>query len=315
MITNWGYAKDTPDGNENEKGQWSRTIKFVAECDSVFDGPNVVLNYYLCPQRGDSYRFQGPDRWEYDFGCIVVDRKATRPDENFPIWEITISYKTPEDKDEEEDPLDEAVEARGSGESYKEVAEGTASSSSGGGNFDNAISNSAGEPFRNPTPEKETGYNVLSLVKNYPIDYDILALNDDYAFSVSSDAFFGRPAGKWMMFPATWELKRKEPTKNLPNGRDYIRVTFTFKNKKGGWKLELLDCGSYYIGDGPLAGKRVAFKGVDGQPYLGLLDGFGGKLPDGGQPVFLPPKKIQPEKAFAALNLPNDLASCKKLLR
>ncbi|WP_254513843.1 hypothetical protein [Anatilimnocola floriformis] len=316
MITEWGYAQDTPDSKQNEKGIWNRTLKFVATCSSLFDADVIVLDYPLCPQIGDTYRFDGPAQYEYDAGCVVTDRQATRRDANQPVWDVTITYKTPEaEKPQNDDPINEPVEAKGSGESFKEVAQGTISSSQDMA-FNGAICNSAGEPFRNPTPEKESGYNVLTLVKNYPITFDILALNEDYAYHVSTDTFFGRPKGQWMMFPCTWELKRKEPTKQLPLGRDYIRVTFTFKNKKKGWKLELCDIGSFYLGaaGSPVAGKKMAFKGNDGQPYLGLLDGQGGKNPDGAPAVFLPPKMIQGEKAFSVLNLPNSLAECKKFL-
>ena len=70
-----------------------------------------------------------------------------------------------------------------------------------------------------------------------------------------------------------------------PKDGGAIRLTKSYRKLQVGWHKVLADVGYRYIDDSlgntdtPILEKTVAFKDSDGNPFIGFLDGFGGKHP------------------------------------
>jgi hypothetical protein len=139
----------------------------------------------------------------------------------------------------------------------------------------NLICNSAGDPY-NPPIRKDDSRPVLTVVKNYPAPFD-LALADDYRDTINSTPFFGVPPGR---------VKCRAPRASRqfhPVIGEFYRVTFQFDFNRDGWNAKPLDEGFRYLSGAQLV---AAFDGNSLASEPVLLDGEGGRLAVGGDPVY-----------------------------
>lgn len=161
---------------------------------------------------------------------------------------------------------------------------------------------SAGEVFV-PSPHMDQSRLVLTITRNEDILSPHPALALAFIDKCNSDNFWG--ASPYQVRCVAITAQRQE--KQLPQGVVYpfIRATYTFKFMPT-WNIQLLDKGHYWrelVTNNPLTYKRKPFQDTQGNQIEGLLDGNGGKLADGGTPVW---KTIQAYgfMPFNLLNLP-----------
>jgi hypothetical protein len=145
----------------------------------------------------------------------------------------------------------------------------------------NPIINSSHEGF-DPPVTREFYDEVLTITRNEAW-YDRVNLMP-YKGAVSSDSFYG--------FDAGWAKVTDITAEYVTLGEfTYAVVTYEIQIRYDGWKKRILDRGfrvySGADGDGNPAYEQV--RGTDGTPLTEpvLLDGSGGKLADGANPVWL----------------------------
>lgn len=155
-----------------------------------------------------------------------------------------------------------------------------------------AIVNSAGDYFDPPITTDDTR-PVLKIVRNEATYDPILA--DNWKDRVNEDAW-------WIFKPGT--VKAGEFTAELaynPECGFYFVVSYEFEINPDGWKRKVLDQGLRTLD--PDTDKVAAILDDKGQPVSSpvLLDGNGGKLASGDDPVFME-FEIYKTATFADLN-------------
>lgn len=221
------------------------------------------------------------------------------------IWMVDVEYDTDTKSDEEQEqeepdnPLDEQPDVEWDSDQFTKPLNKDIEG--------NSVTNSSDEPF-DPLPEVDDSRNVLRVTRNEVANPIFLA--QSYANAINSDTFLGAPAGYVKAKP----VRASRQTKRLKDGTLQVywkcSYEFHFKDPTGDetWDLELLDQGYRTIFD----------EGGDvGEIYLGitdsndlpiskpvLLNGSGGALSHGAQPVFRSFKAYH-RKSFAAFNLQN----------
>lgn len=162
---------------------------------------------------------------------------------------------------------------------------------------------SAKEPF-DPQPDLDEHILTLTVTRNEP-NYNAL-LSILYAGVTNSDNFppYGVPAGKALMLP--WRA-----TRQFRNGVFYWKVKYEVHFRKKGWDLRLVDHGSYYWDasalpagelDYRLGAKKIRFRDEFGASTTGLLNGRGGKLAVGSDPIIMTINE-KAKAPFGPLNL------------
>ncbi len=158
--------------------------------------------------------------------------------------------------------------------------------------------NSAEQPFA-PAPMVETGYPILTIVRNEEawnaegMTYWAHAVNDATFMGYDRDRVQILPPtakilwhGRTKYYRTTWRMRFK-PLETL---RVYNPLTDAVEDRKASWQTQLLDAGFYRLNKpevGPPTIVPIYRNGhrVSNQPAL--LDGRGQVLDVGGQPVYL----------------------------
>jgi hypothetical protein len=154
-----------------------------------------------------------------------------------------------------------------------------------------------------PPPEMDQSRLILTITRNEDISTPHLALSMIYLDKLNADVFWGATSGQVKCKNITTQRQVQQ----LPDGSQftYLRSTYTFEFRQS-WDIQLLDKGSFYMHQVTMADptpQPVHFHSIEGQPIDGLLDGNGGKLADGGNPIWL---TVRPYDSlpFTYLNLP-----------
>ena len=258
---------------------------FVVESDADGVGAREVSFCTGLPFLGHAYSTDN----ENDPLVRCISRSAAPVDRHRRLWEVTVGYSS---KHEDQDPNEDNGEEEQLEFEPPEVSltftrktraiTGAATLTDSYGvvvaNAFGGVTTSAGEPF-DPPAEEEIFLPVLTISRN-EINANF-ALWNDYSNSVNSVAFLGAP-------PRTVRLAveaRKQYKKNLR----YYRVSYVCEFDDLTWDLQLLDIGSWYLeagAGGVIERKYFLTEDDPPQPRLGLLNGFGVPLEDGGNPVF-----------------------------
>lgn len=166
--------------------------------------------------------------------------------------------------------------------------------------------NSAKEPF-DPQPDYDDHILTLTVTRNEPTYNPVRAIA--YAGAKNSDTFLGVPPGMCLMLP--WRA-----TRHFKNGVFYNKVRYEIHFSERGWDLRLVDHGSYYWDASALGGgapgevlpdyrtgaKKIHFRDEFQVLTTGLLNGRGGKLAAGADPVILTLKRNK-KAPFSPLGL------------
>jgi len=302
-------------------GEHELVIKFRVFANSVFVGPIEVVTCPGLPIQGDLYAYGAEFHPTARCRTVVPERQYP----NSTVWIVTATYRTPELKGgggSGGDGADRADSGGGSGEEQD-------------GQFENPMLEipemewgdetiqipitqvydtstasiipckaSNGEIFV-PAPVKEENRMTLTITRNEHILSAHPATGLQYQQTVNSDVFWGSPAGTVKCQSITFNRQAKQlALYTIP----YLRVKYVFKFLSD-WDKLILDSGSFYKESVGTAERKIRFKGDDGQPIQGLLDGTGHKLADGGTPVYI---RIRPylRQKFAPLLLPQSPADC-----
>lgn len=270
-----GQMTETRDG-------LSMTREFLVNTDDLRDGPITVLNAPGLPLVGNSYA-AATESHPYLF---CVRRRPDRVNPKSSQWVVACEYETPTTQLQRPDtPEFELPSIRtDSYPTHEELEE----------DLDGVrIANGAGDPFR-PAYRRTVHWPTLFISRNEPVNSPILATQKAYQGRISSDVFWGDPAGKWLCA----RIRSNLVTRLLSNGTKYpyLRVDYEF-HYADTWQYEPLNKGYYYLNG---AGKRLAFKTADGREYEGLLA-------ENGQTTIVPHYmefRVTPSAAFAGLQLP-----------
>jgi hypothetical protein len=282
---------------------------FVVETDSDHTGAREVSFCPGLPFLG--YQYQTST--EYDPLARCISRNAAPVGNSRRLWEVTVNYSSKHDDPEEENNEEESLELEPPEVSFDfatrmrvvQQASQILSSTDEGVVLDNeygAPTTSAGEPF-DPPPEIEEHFPVLTITRNELF----LNVNQirDYVNCVNSDNFQGGG-------PRTVKLNGISTRKQYKKNLRYWRTTYTLEFRPDTWDLQLLDIGSYslrFVVDPEditnVTTERVYFLTDDDppQPRLGLLDGAGNPLSDGGTPVFRRFPNVYTSRPFNVLQL------------
>ena len=276
----------------------SLSKKFLVYVSSPLDGPITVALAPGIPTIGSSWIY-GNEYHEYS---RVLSYNCDRLEGTDYAWHVTVNYGLREnDELSTYDPELAQPEASMGSEVDSVPALGTFNGSQF--TYSGGLRNSAGEAYE-PAPTRRVSRSTLAITRNEHITTDVMATKFQYESRVNTDTFWGWAPGYVVCDAITTAITYVEIPQERGGGiYPYLRTTYNFVFDPFGWHPKIVDQGSYYIDDDD---NKVAFTTDDGQPINGLLDGSGGKLPDGDDPVF-EEKKVQPQIAFSGLQLPRSL--------
>lgn len=300
-----GTAQELPDSPSGQLGedQHSFTRRFIVETSSYGDGPLVAVNAAGIPPLFSTYAIAN----EFHLYARVRNISAERASPNSLFWIVECEYQTKseEDEDQDDNPLAELPEIRLGFTTKEEIVQGELTGSLKD-DLSKGIKNSAGEVFENP-PTRTVSQMVLTITRNEAIAAPHPATALSYVDTVASGAFFGQAAKTARMVGISVDRQVKQ----LKDGSifPYLKTSYNIQFKDEGWKVKLLDHGSYYL---DAQDNKISFKTEEGaEPYLGLLDGAGGKLASAADPVFLDPLQVYVEKDWSGLGLPSSFTEGK----
>lgn len=260
-------------GNRTEKGDYEFNRVFYVLTQTMNVGPFGVLSAVdpvtgmAVPGDFDDYH-AGDDA----LGFAFVKSKTARRDRVQPrLWIVEVRYSTAKDTQERqiaENPLDRPAVYSWDSVTYQKVVAKDKD--------DQAVVNSAGERF-SPLPTMDDNRPVLRVERNEATFNESRAI--DYQDAVNTDMFRGFDPGQAKVAKITG-------TTAYENSVFYWQVTYEIHFRREGWRLEILDEGTYTT---TALGVKLLFFDVRGQiMQSGLLDGHGNELADGSDPVFLP---------------------------
>lgn len=219
------------------------------------DGPSVFVGLGTLPREGASHP---------DFPGAFCKSIELSQQENGVEWLATLQYSS--EREDAEDPLDVKPQITWSGEMYSEaISQDTEG---------NAIVNSAGDYFVDPTPVKEKSHLIAKIVANTPVVPDWVLNYRDVVNSadITIDGLL-IPAGKAL-------IRRPEISpEKVKNELYYREVSFDVHIHPDGWNLKPLDAGFRQKVEGVL--EQITNSGDDEEPTTPVpLDGEGLALTD-----------------------------------
>lgn len=230
------------------------TAIYKIQCDDITDREDVVITADGCPYVGmDSAIIPG---------AKCTERNITEVGAG--VWDVEARFSYNYIKEPEEgDPWDATPTWNWSTETSEEPLLEDAQTG-------NAIVNSAKQSFRSP-PAHPIAIPVLT-IERYELTFNGQTILD-YTNHVNSATFWGATAGKVLCAGISAQQETLGDNK-------VWKVTYVFKFKCDtyGWKLRLMDEGSYYwegdVGDS----EKKPIKDDNMNNLVGLLDGHGHKL-------------------------------------
>lgn len=279
------------------------TRRFVVRSDSqADDGPQILTAPFL-PAYGDTHP-RNPLIFALDF-------EAEQDSKSWQKWIATIGYRVPErgESPDDDNPLliDPEISISQDFQPIAAVAEVDTTT----GVPTAPLANTAGEAY-DPAPEAELPITNIQISRNEAAAFSVstyLDLNN----SINNAAFgFGDYTFAALTVQVRAQIGTLQRYVSPVTGALtlYRRVSYVLRHNPLGWDISALDQGSYYLNadDDKIPFLTAIDRTADppittSEPYIGLLDGAGGKLPDGGTAVFNshPAKK---RRNFGVLNLP-----------
>ena len=247
------YIKEKPSRTSTiDKGVRSgqRTFQVVAEPG---DKEDTILAYTALPQVGSPH--DALQMW-----CV---KQSAKQQGNPKEWLATFDYSSEDQLSE--DPRNDPAEIDWDGEIYTEPVFKDRDG--------NAIVNSAGDYFIDPSPSREKTHAIARIKKNFGVLPSWWITHRD-ATNNAPITIDGIPVGQGLA-----RVYRPTASKEMErNGIKYREVTIEIHIHKNGWKLEPLDAGFRKIENGA----RVQITDANGdEPTTPVpLDGEGDVLSD-----------------------------------
>lgn len=271
-----------------------RAYKAGAILDVVTD----LLNDTVLPEKNDTY--------VDDTSMLVTNRDIASVDnEEGRCYDITITYSKPGQY-----PSEEQNVVRFSNATYTRVVDVAWNTSDKA--FTNAIINSAGDPFDPPVQQEYSNLRV-SITKNF-VDGSGFVVSNIQEFqntvNLNEETIVGMevPAKRARM--VNIEAYPFPYVNDFGNTTTFWKVTFLIEiyGEEWGANTRILDRGFNYLDD---SGIKQPYKVGDDDDQSSepvLLDGSGGQLGDGDDPVFLDFLTFEP-KDWSTLSIPSTLVS------
>lgn len=307
--------------SSDDIGSRNYTREFIVRCTTLADGPSVVLPAPGLPRLWQPFVFgNGFDQYALA-RTISCDRLLG----GTPDWVVKVEYRTANKSEitrAYDNPLVQLPEVETSTEKYqmpvyfvweREHRIGDPDDAPTGDYVRRACRASNSQVF-DPPPMRDLSRVVLTITRNESISLLHPSIDLAYSDALNADVFWDAPPGTWKCQGIT---TRRE-VKQLWNGVlfPYLRCTYRFEARQF-WDLFLLDAGSYYnelkttgsmlTNDLVTKNVRLQFLTDDGHPTVGPLDGKGGRLPEGDNPVYKM-YQIYQRLPFGALQLPQSFA-------
>ena len=276
-------------GGGQADGDRNTTVRYRVTTDSRSDGPLTVLGASGLPLRGEAYQF-GNESDNYIY-AQSAQASYQGEEQSLRVWFLDVTYNTQglstDPQQDKQDPLDwRPIVSTYSQKVRRPILRD---------DFGRLIASSAGEPY-DPVQEKDETKFMLRIQRN--VARHNPAFNATYKDAVNFEAFWGNPP-----LTVKVEVPGTASQKFAANGQKYYEETWEFAIEPRTWYIKLYDYGMYKIVDG----KRKTIKDEEDN-YLTspvLLDGNGGVLAVGANPVELAPFTVYTPKRFADLGLPN----------
>lgn len=275
---------------ENRSGstnaQWRRSYQrcFIVDVDSPFYGPKSVIaslpvaigqKYLILDDTGAVV--------ERDDGSFVQTIDVRVSSEDGCQWEATVTYGPFDANQQPQNPIDWPLKITHGFAKFENVVEEDIDG--------NAILNSA-EDYFDPPVTRDDSRPVMRIARNEKT-FDP-AISYQFKDAVNKNSFFGADPGT---------VKCADIAADLVFNPDigwFYSVSYDFEYNPDGWEKRILDQGMKYL-DASGNKSPVTEAGKPASSPV-LLDGDGGILPVGADPVFLT-YKVYPEEDFDILNL------------
>lgn len=283
-VISYNYHPDS--GGISGSGQ-SRTasVSYIVELDSPL-ASEYEAEYHTPVYLGQPYDHHGV----YIGHLRASSFSAERAQRNTGVWRVDVEYSTsPPDRDAENPLNDPPVISGGTTTVEVPVLNEVDHDWDQGA----ILTNSAGQPI-DPPPTKKQPVSTLSITRNEPLSSNPRRKAPSLTGAVNNSAWGEYKKGEAQIAGISYSQEWHYPEQGEP--WSYWNVTYSIEGFPGGHQLSIVDKGDYYRENG----EEKDFLTAEGNPYVGLLDGNGGKS---GSPVFLE-KQIYPEIAFSSLNLP-----------
>ena len=243
--------------------------------------------------------------------CTDITAKWAQPEDSHEVYLVTAKYETKsggDDEQEDENPLNDRPVKRWGARWVRLPVRFTNDKPK------QAIVNSVGQRF-DPQPEEDFQIASFSYQVNQAVYDENLAVEYRGAINDKPITIGGRRAEKYQVRIASITADNAER-----NGIRYwvVKITVEFADD---WRLLMVDEGlrktappsneegePKYLGNGRF-GEIVPIVDGEGNPITEpvLLDGKGGVLPEGAEPVLLEfQTAAKPYKSFAKIGLPRD---------
>ncbi len=308
------------------------TVQWLVATNDLNDGPQVVQGAAGLPAAFSTYAIGN----DVDIYARLREWKAWRLEDRSFQWIVEATYSTPEPKEGSREgntgtgagthqdtagdytnPLIElpvvktfTIEREVPIQQIFDINSGAI----------RVPANSACQVFSPPAMKKERSL-AISISRNEDINAPHPALGVTYSGAVNSDYFWGLAPGVVQCQSITAERQVKQVQGGIQFA--YLKAEYLFHCNPNTWDLKILDAGDYYCQSGatnsgsgsgasgsgsgvnycPNCTTKIGFIDDKGHPIKGLLNGNGGKLAQGANPVYL---TLRPYTwlAFAPLNLP-----------
>ena len=270
--------------------------------NSRSDGPKTVLSHADVPTVGDTYAFGS----ETDTTAFFTGANPSYQgeEESLMVWLVTSTFSNAPSASSDRDP----TEPPGDPLDEPPVVEVVTTKGKKAILFDitgDLIASSAGEPY-DPVQEVDDTRYILRTTRNQAtVDPGFYAT---YRDTMNAGAFAGFvPYELKVEIPGAFKVLYKS------DGTKYYQVVWEFSvnTNPGGWNLRLYDYGMYKVVGGAVVdgkvvgGELVALTDKTGNALTAprLLDGAGGVLDIGADPVQLPSFLVYDVRDFSALGL------------
>jgi hypothetical protein len=270
----------TVEENRNKEGTqgqfWQRTYtrSYTVTTDGPYDGALSIMSslpyqigaYYVVINNVGTVL-------EHDFGSFVNEITARCNAEDGCSWECTVKYAPYNPSNFPKNPLQWPPKITGGTTKFERPCDQDVNG--------DAILNSAGDYFDPPLSIDDSRIAIKIQVSVARFDPSII---DTYKDAISADTFFGRDPGTWKVAGISFDLEYNMDC-GTPDGFYYV-VTWEFEYRSEGWETQILDQGLKIL-DG--SDNLVVATDANGKDLTSpvLLDGDGGKLASGDDPVFL----------------------------
>ena len=210
-------------GGADDKGlrEYTRTFKVLT--DNPQDGTVAILAAAGIPAKWSPYN----TTTEQDLGSLCRKIRCTQEGNEPKSWIVTAEYssKASEQDENPEDPLAAPAKFSGNFAQFQKAIERDLAG--------NAILNSAGQKFENPT-EVDDSRPAFTIEKNFAT-MNMLTLFG-YRDSVNSAVYLGFPIGTLKLGAITF-------SRQFGNATIYFPHSFTFQYDEDGWLITPLNVG------------------------------------------------------------------------